>query len=320
MDDIEELHRRALDAGEATYTDPSTGYTVMTRETLRRRGRCCGNGCRHCPYGHVNVKDPARRRNLVQSMVLIPFSGRKLQGLKADILFFSGGKDSYLATLRLLKELQEQEDRVVILLTTFAQNGMVGHQQVPFREVICEQARNLRLDLLALPLESQRNYEAQVLSALEMLRDSHGLELCRLVFGDLHVQAIRDWREKMLRFPAPLDTLTFHYPVWHASYETLMQELEASGARVHVCALGDSCSEQAKQVVEIGARYDAAFVKSLRSSDSAMDAFGENGEFHSVVCINDMDPDAILKLIVSAQEEELQTQELRVDGKRQKLA
>jgi Family of unknown function (DUF5522) len=26
------------------------GFYVFTAEFLRRRGYCCGNGCRHCPY------------------------------------------------------------------------------------------------------------------------------------------------------------------------------------------------------------------------------------------------------------------------------
>ncbi len=26
------------------------GYRVMTEEFLVRRGYCCSNGCRHCPY------------------------------------------------------------------------------------------------------------------------------------------------------------------------------------------------------------------------------------------------------------------------------
>ena len=26
------------------------GYRVMTESYHRRRGSCCGNGCRHCPY------------------------------------------------------------------------------------------------------------------------------------------------------------------------------------------------------------------------------------------------------------------------------
>jgi hypothetical protein len=26
------------------------GYRVMTKEFLTKRGYCCGNGCKHCPY------------------------------------------------------------------------------------------------------------------------------------------------------------------------------------------------------------------------------------------------------------------------------
>ena len=39
------------------------GYRVMTETYHRRRGSCCGNGCRHCPYelrhekGNTILKD-----------------------------------------------------------------------------------------------------------------------------------------------------------------------------------------------------------------------------------------------------------------------
>lgn len=32
------------------YMDPTTGYFVLTAGFLLRRGACCGNGCRHCPW------------------------------------------------------------------------------------------------------------------------------------------------------------------------------------------------------------------------------------------------------------------------------
>ena len=31
------------------------GMFVLTEKYLRERGYCCGNGCRHCPYGHEAV-------------------------------------------------------------------------------------------------------------------------------------------------------------------------------------------------------------------------------------------------------------------------
>jgi iron complex transport system substrate-binding protein len=47
---IRELHAHACADDAASYVDPVTGYEVFTAEFLRRRGYCCGSGCRHCPY------------------------------------------------------------------------------------------------------------------------------------------------------------------------------------------------------------------------------------------------------------------------------
>ena len=44
------VHAKAMADGEDGYLDPSTGLFVLTAAFLARRGHCCGNGCRHCPY------------------------------------------------------------------------------------------------------------------------------------------------------------------------------------------------------------------------------------------------------------------------------
>ncbi len=43
-------HRRAVEAGQPGYVDPSTGLYVITAAEHVRRGHCCANDCRHCPY------------------------------------------------------------------------------------------------------------------------------------------------------------------------------------------------------------------------------------------------------------------------------
>jgi len=48
------LHAAAVRRGCAQYVDPPSGYKVWTAAFLGRRP-CCGNACRHCPYGHANV-------------------------------------------------------------------------------------------------------------------------------------------------------------------------------------------------------------------------------------------------------------------------
>jgi len=49
-EEIWAAHDRSVAAGWSTYIDPETGYSVFTGQALRRRGYCCGNLCRHCPY------------------------------------------------------------------------------------------------------------------------------------------------------------------------------------------------------------------------------------------------------------------------------
>ncbi|XP_063056156.1 uncharacterized protein C1orf53 homolog [Engraulis encrasicolus] len=60
-----EIHRLNVEACKAEkriYIDPATGFKVFTSFAHLKRGRCCGTACRHCPYGQVNVEDPARRK------------------------------------------------------------------------------------------------------------------------------------------------------------------------------------------------------------------------------------------------------------------
>ena len=54
------MHRYAVLKAKDTYIDPASGYSVFTQVYLKRRP-CCGNGCRHCPYGHKNVPNRHQR-------------------------------------------------------------------------------------------------------------------------------------------------------------------------------------------------------------------------------------------------------------------
>ena len=55
MQTIIELHESACSKQQDTYVDPATGYQVITSWAHLKRGVCCGNNCRHCPYGFENV-------------------------------------------------------------------------------------------------------------------------------------------------------------------------------------------------------------------------------------------------------------------------
>uniref|UniRef100_A0A8D3E7E7 Chromosome 1 open reading frame 53 n=1 Tax=Scophthalmus maximus TaxID=52904 RepID=A0A8D3E7E7_SCOMX len=59
---LHQTDRSKLAAKKQMYVDPSSGYKVFTEYAHLQRGKCCGSACRHCPYGQVNVKDPATKK------------------------------------------------------------------------------------------------------------------------------------------------------------------------------------------------------------------------------------------------------------------
>ena len=52
---IHHAHSAAQKKGASSYRDPATGYRVITEDAHLGRGWCCGNLCRHCPYGGFGV-------------------------------------------------------------------------------------------------------------------------------------------------------------------------------------------------------------------------------------------------------------------------
>jgi hypothetical protein len=47
---VRAAHDDATAHGEPNYVDPQSGFLVFTAQYLLARGRCCGSGCRHCPF------------------------------------------------------------------------------------------------------------------------------------------------------------------------------------------------------------------------------------------------------------------------------
>ena len=96
---FDELNQQANANGFETYKDPISGYKVLTSEALLKKGKCCGNSCRHCPFGHVNVESPVGEQQLIKQPVLINWVENTNE---LDILFWSGGKDSFLTLMQLM--------------------------------------------------------------------------------------------------------------------------------------------------------------------------------------------------------------------------
>jgi len=96
--------------------------------------------------------------------------------------------------------------------------------------------------------------------------------VARVCTGDLHLEHVAAWREERIGPAVRALGATLHSPLWQAPYESLMRDLEASGTPCRVCA-------QTGGAVAVGDLFSAQFVSSL---PPGVDAFGENGEFHTL--------------------------------------
>lgn len=48
------FERLGLEPGD--YYFSTEGFLVFTEQYHRKRGYCCGNRCKHCPFGHEAVR------------------------------------------------------------------------------------------------------------------------------------------------------------------------------------------------------------------------------------------------------------------------
>ena len=267
MPNIEELHRAACDAGRDTYIDPVSGYQVLTSKALLKQGACCGNSCRHCPYGHINVSDPDRMKQKLVLPVLMNWTGN---AKTIDILFWSGGKDSFLALASLL-----QEKRDVVLLTSFgALTSRVSIQNIHIKN-IAKQSEFLKLPLCLVPLFPNTDYKTSIQEAVSLISAQTGATIERLVFGDLHLQSIRQWR---------VDTwpeYEIYTPLFDVSYETLLDRLWQLQKEMDLSITLSTDLSLSSETLDIGTAYTELLVEQLKSNN--MDAMLENGEAHTLV-------------------------------------
>jgi len=182
---------------------------------------------------------------------------------------WSSGKDSALA---LHHSLSAGEVEVVGLLTTVnAEFERVAMHAVR-RELLEAQAAALRLPLhvVALPWPCSNEIYEQLMSAAVADARSAGVEV--MVFGDLFLEDVRGYRERMLEGTG----LRSQFPLWERPTQELATELIAAGVRAVV-----TCVDPVQAPRELCGRwYDEAF---LRELPEAVDPCGENGEFHTVV-------------------------------------
>ena len=265
--EIDRLHLAACNAGRDTYIDPASGYQVLTSKTLLKQGTCCGNSCRHCPYGHINVSDPNLVKQSFSAPALMNWSGKDES---IDILFWSGGKDSLLALQHLFAEKKK-----VVLLTSFgALTSRVSIQNIHIKN-IAKQAEFLKLPLCLVPLFPNTDYKTSIQEAFNLIVAQTGAQIDRLVFGDLHLESIRQWRVDT--WPQYL----IHTPLFGLPYEELLSQLWQLQNTMELEITLSSELTMPKEVLAVGTPYTEELVQQIK--DSGLDAMLENGEAHTLV-------------------------------------
>ena len=168
-----------------------------------------------------------------------------------------------------------EEKRNVVLLTSFgALTNRVSIQDVDIKD-ISKQAEFFKVPLCLVPLYPNTNYKERIEEAFRMIEDKTGLKIKRLVFGDLHLQDIRQWR---------VDTWTGYdvsTPLFDISYELLLSKL---WKLVREKDLVISLSTEIKltnSTLPVGTPFDPNLVCQLELL--GVDRMLENGEGHTLV-------------------------------------
>lgn len=177
---------------------------------------------------------------------------------------FSGGKDSCLALWR----AQQLGFDVRTLLVMFEEAGERSRSHALPAHLLSRQASALGLDLM-IRRASWADYEQVFTAALCELKER---EYASAVFGDIDLQAHRDWEERVCAAAGLAPVL----PLWHRDRRELAHEVIASGFRcVVVCVDSKFLPDEF-----CGREYDESFLADLPAE---VDACGENGEFHTFV-------------------------------------
>ncbi len=185
------------------------------------------------------------------------------------IVSWSGGKDSALS----LYEIQRSgKYQVASLITSINEH----HDRVSMhgvrREMLEQQAQALGLPLIKIPIPmdcSEEEYESRLMGVLNQVK-SDGIE--HVVFGDIFLEWIKEYREKNLSRVGMTPIL----PIWGRDTRELAQSFIALGFKAVITCV----NTKAMPEDFLGRVFDEHLLAELPPK---VDPGGENGEFHSFV-------------------------------------
>jgi uncharacterized protein (TIGR00290 family) len=178
---------------------------------------------------------------------------------------WSGGKDSCFALMQAI----EQGYQPKVLVNVLNEHGKISRSHGIPSAILEAQAIQAGFPIHLIS-SSWQEYEAKFVEALKLIKNEYQLEYT--VFGDIDLQAHRDW-EEMVCAKAGLQAVL---PLWKQDRRKLADEMLASGIETIIV----SCNEIMGQDF-LGKPLTPALLDELEGL--GIDACGENGEYHTLV-------------------------------------
>ncbi|HVB98528.1 MAG TPA: ATP-binding protein [Candidatus Dormibacteraeota bacterium] len=182
-------------------------------------------------------------------------------------LSWSSGKDSAWA-LHVVRR-QNVLDVVALLTTVNQAFGRVAMHGVR-EELVDRQAERAGLPLIKVPIPylcPNETYESAMAAAMERAR---GEGVTHIVFGDLFLQDIREYRERQLA----RCSMTPVFPIWGIETGQLAGDMVAGGLEAWLACVDPRKLDRAFA----GRKFDSRLLAQL---PAGIDPCGEYGEFHT---------------------------------------
>jgi len=178
---------------------------------------------------------------------------------------WSGGKDSCFA----LMQATGQGYAPVLLVNMMNEHGKISRSHGLPASLLQQQAAAMGLPLIATPT-TWNDYEKNFVTVLGQASGQYNAQA--MIFGDIDLQAHRDWEEMVCK-KAGLDAVL---PLWQQDRKALVFQMLEAG----ITAMIVSCNTVMGQSF-LGRQLTPELV--TRLEETGVDVCGENGEFHTLV-------------------------------------
>jgi uncharacterized protein (TIGR00290 family) len=178
---------------------------------------------------------------------------------------WSGGKDSCFALMKSM----EQGSTLQVVVNMLNENGIISRSHGIPLAVLQQQADVMGVPLIAIPT-SWSDYEKNFTDTLRKIKARY--EVSTMVFGDIDLQAHRDWEEMVCAKVGIKAAL----PLWQKNRKELIHQMLAAGIQTMIVSCNNVLGESF-----LGKMITPELIPELE--ERGVDVCGENGEFHTLV-------------------------------------